>query len=87
MSCPKCVGYFLQHYSLCETHQREYDAWLNATYVIDKKCSCGASEWVQGKMQMTDPPTLPLMKIWRCVKCNDPMFERNGANARFVVRE
>ena len=84
-NCPKCIGFFSLDSKFCETHQREYDAWLNKEYVPDEKCENGHKEWIRGTLQMTDPPIYPEKEVFRCSKCNDVRLERDAdGNVRIM---
>ena len=86
MNCPKCDGYFGVGYKFCPAHQKEYNNWLNAQY-SPMSCECGNDEWQDGELQMTNPPTYPMMKIFRCSKCGNPKLERTEqGTVRFVAR-
>ena len=74
--CPKCVGCFLPGWDLCEDHQKEYDQWMQKEY-FPIPCQCGNDDWKAGSMQMTTPPTLPLMDVWLCTKCEDVGLEKS----------
>jgi hypothetical protein len=75
-NCPKCNGFFSINYRLCDFHQRDYDDWLNKEY-FPQECKCGCSEWIDGTLQMTDPPSLPEKAVWRCSQCKEIRLERS----------
>jgi hypothetical protein len=58
----------------CPKHQKEYEDWLNDLYV-PSPCDCGANDWIDGTLQMTDPPTKPEMNVFRCKECNGVQLE------------
>lgn len=91
--CPKCQQAFFKNLDIifCPQHQEEYDKWSAAEYK-SLKCKCEKGDlgaWIEGTMQMTDPPTYPEMKVWRCMHCNDVQLEESNTSGmlRIVMRE
>lgn len=88
--CPKCEGYFPGNgnWKWCESHQKEYDEWLSTTYIPESSCKCGGQYYVNGELQMTNPPTYPLMQIYRCKDCNEiRLTHARDGKVRIMVRE
>lgn len=89
--CPKCEGAFFKnlHIAWCTAHQKEYDDYMNAPPYCACICPCGNDEWIDAEFQMTDPPSFPLMKIFRCTKCTDVKLEKSMKTdkIRIAIRE
>ena len=77
--CPKCEECFLKNLEIqwCEKHQKEYDLYLCDEYTPNEECKCGCRYWREGLLQMTNPPTLPEMKVYRCVMCQEVRLEHS----------
>ncbi len=85
--CPKCVGYFNRFSKYCDVHLKEYKEWLNKEYKPIEQCEkCGSKEWKAGLCQMTDPPSYPEMKVYRCCSCNRIKIESSPDRTIRIVK-
>lgn len=91
MICPKCIGFLVDDFRLCDKHKKEFDAWDKAAYISEEQCKCSKdpTTWIEGYIQMINPPTDPMIKVWRCKKCDSPKMEESedGKWKRLVERD
>jgi hypothetical protein len=80
------MGFFTKDYKFCAQHQKECEKWLNDSYAPQDCIKCSSSSFVDGEMEMTDPPTSK-MKVYRCSKCEDVRIMRSASGlARIIPR-